>query len=200
MVRINLSAKDKQEGIIIRKTNSSSFKKQVDWRRNKVLELLVQGQNQYDIAEALQISQPTISRDVQYLRSKAREDIKLHINEKLPEEYQRCLTGINQVLKIAWDMANKLPQDNRLKLQALSLANDCYKYKLDLLTNASVLSDAIKFVESSKDKLEVVNPDTGLEKRREDNITARNNKDDIQGPTEDTTRNISSTRTTNQTF
>ena len=131
----------------------------------------MQGQNQYDIAEVLQISQPTISRDVQYLRSKAREDIKLHINEKLPEEYQRCLTGINQVLKIAWDMANKLPQDNRLKLQALSLANDCYKYKMDLLTNASVLSDAIKFVESSKDKLEVVNPDTSLEKRREDNIT-----------------------------
>ncbi|MFZ0327414.1 MAG: hypothetical protein WAL66_08955, partial [Nitrososphaeraceae archaeon] len=161
----------------------------------------MQGQNQYDIAEVLQISQPTISRDVQYLRSKAKEEIKLHINEKLPEEYQRCLTGINQVLKIAWNIANKLPQDNRLKLQALSLANDCYKYKMDLLTNASVLSDAIKFVESSKDKLETVNvnPNTVLEKRREDNITDKNNRNDIQGPTEDTTRNLSSTRTTNQT-
>jgi DNA-binding transcriptional regulator LsrR (DeoR family) len=52
------------------------------------LELLVQGQNQYGIAEALQISQPTISRDVQYLKAKAKEDIELHINEKLPEEYQ----------------------------------------------------------------------------------------------------------------
>jgi DNA-binding NarL/FixJ family response regulator len=51
-------------GIIISKIASTTFKKQVDWRRNKVLELLVQGQNQYDIAEALQISQPTISRDV----------------------------------------------------------------------------------------------------------------------------------------
>ncbi len=173
MVRINLSAEDKQEGIIIRKTNSTSFKKQVDWRRNKVLELLVQGQNQYDIAEVLQISQPTISRDVQYLRSKAKEEIKLHINEKLPEEYQRCLTGINQVLKIAWDMANKLPQDNRLKLQALSLANDCYKYKMDLLTNASVLSDAIKFVENSRDKLETVKSDTRLEERLEDNIIGK---------------------------
>ena len=122
----------------------------------------MQGQNQYDIAEVLQISQPTISRDVQYLRSKAKEEIKLHINEKLPEEYQRCLTGINQVLKIAWDIANKLPQDNRLKLQALSLANDCYKYKMDLLTNASVLSDAIKFVENSRNKLETVKSDIAL--------------------------------------
>ena len=89
MIRINLSTVNKKEGIIIIKIASNPSKKQVDWRRNKVLELLVQGQNQYDIAEALQISQPTISRDVQYLRSKATEDIKLHINEKLPEEYQR---------------------------------------------------------------------------------------------------------------
>ncbi|MGB0025484.1 MAG: hypothetical protein WBP64_01465 [Nitrososphaeraceae archaeon] len=179
----------------------TSFKKQVDWRRNKVLELLVQGQNQYDIAEVLQISQPTISRDVQYLRSKAKEEIKLHINEKLPEEYQRCLTGINQVLKIAWDMTNKLPQDNRLKLQALSLANDCYKYKMELLTNASLLSDAIRFVKNYRDKVEIVNANTGLEERLEDNITGKYNKNDIQGPPEDTTRNnISSTRTTNQTF
>ena len=192
---------NKKEGIIIIKIASTPFKKQVDWRRNKVLELLVQGQNQYDIAEALQISQPTISRDVQYLRSRAKEEIKLHINEKLPEEYQLCITGINEVLKIAWYMANKLPQDNRLKLQALSLANDCYKYKMDLLTNASVLSDAIKFVGGSKEKLEVVNRDTILEKRREDNITDKNNRNDIQGSSEDTTRNnIRSARTTNQTF
>jgi Sec7-like guanine-nucleotide exchange factor len=138
---------------------------------------------------------------VQYLRTKAKEEIKLHINEKLPEEYQQCLTGISQVLKIAWDIANKLPQDNRLKLQALSLANDCYKYKMDLLTNASVLSDAIKFVENSRDKLEVVSHDTILEERRDDNITEKNNKNDIQGSSEDTTRNnLISTRTTNQTF
>ena len=164
------------------------------------MELLVQGQNQYDIAEALQISQPTISRDVQYLKAKAKEDIELHINEKLPEEYQWCLTGINQVLKIAWDVANKLPEDSRLKLQALSLANDCYKYKMDLLTNAPVLSDAIKFVENCRDKLEAATPDISLKKVREDCITDKNEKNDIQGSSEVNTGNISSTRTTNQTF
>jgi predicted transcriptional regulator len=187
----------------MRQANSTPFKKQIDWRRSKVLELLVQGQNQYDISEVLQISQPTISRDVQYLRSKAKEEIKLHINEKLPEEYQRCLTGINQVLKFAWDMANKLPQDNRLKLQALSLANDCYKYKMDLLTNVSVLRDAIKFVENTRDKLEAATPDISSEKVLEDNITDKssNSKNDIQRSSDVNTRNnVSSTRTTNQTF
>ena len=59
-ITINLSANAKQDGIIISKTNSTSLKKRIDWRRNRVLELLVQGQNQYDIGEVLQISQPTI--------------------------------------------------------------------------------------------------------------------------------------------
>ncbi|HEY7081084.1 MAG TPA: hypothetical protein VH500_15410 [Nitrososphaeraceae archaeon] len=96
-------------------------------------------------------------------------------------------------------MANKLPQDNRLKLQALSLVNDCYKYKMDLLTNASLLSDAIKFVESSKDMLQV-SQDISLIKRGEDNHNDRNNRNDIQGSSEVNTRSISSARTTNQTF
>jgi hypothetical protein len=72
---------------------------------------------------------------------------------------------------------------------------------MDLLTNASVLSDAIKFVENSKDKLEAVNPDTSLEKRREDNLTDKNNRNDIQGSSKVNTRNnVNSTGTTNQTF
>ncbi|MFL6418782.1 MAG: hypothetical protein ACJ71P_05120, partial [Nitrososphaeraceae archaeon] len=32
------------------------------------------------------------------------------------------------------------------KIQALSLAKECYSMKLDLLTNATVVDDAIKFV------------------------------------------------------
>jgi Sec7-like guanine-nucleotide exchange factor len=72
---------------------------------------------------------------------------------------------------------------------------------MDLLTNASVLSDAIKFVANSRDKLGVLSHDTILEESRDDNITEKNNKNDIQGSSEDTTRNnLSSTRTTNQTF
>ena len=36
--------------------------------------------------------------------------------------------------------------DNREKIQALSLAKECYSMKLDLLTNATVVDDAIRFV------------------------------------------------------
>jgi hypothetical protein len=43
-------------------------------------------------------------------------------------------------------------EDKREKIQALSLAKDCYSMKLDLLTNATVVDDAIRFVASEKSK------------------------------------------------
>ena len=78
----------------------------VDWRRNKVQQLLVRGYSQWDVAEELQIDQSTVSRDVQYLRQNAQQNLQKHIRQKLPEEYQRCLTGMNQVLKLTWQIAN----------------------------------------------------------------------------------------------
>ena len=71
----------------------------LEWRRSKVLELSSQGNSQPEIARILQISQPTVNRDIGYLRGQARQNLKKHIQDKLPEEYQNCMTGINQVLK-----------------------------------------------------------------------------------------------------
>ena len=48
----------------------------VEWRRSKVLELSSQGYNQSEISRMLQISQPTINRDITYLRQQAKENIK----------------------------------------------------------------------------------------------------------------------------
>ena len=36
--------------------------------------------------------------------------------------------------------------DDRTILQALSLINDCNKYKMDLTTNGVIITEAIKFV------------------------------------------------------
>jgi DNA-binding NarL/FixJ family response regulator len=50
--------------------------KMVDWRRNKVQQLLVRGYSQWDVAEELQIDQSTVSRDIQYLRQQAQENLQ----------------------------------------------------------------------------------------------------------------------------
>ena len=43
--------------------------------------------------------------------------------------------------------------DNKIVLRALGLINDCNKYIMDLTTNGVVITDAIKFVQTNKEKL-----------------------------------------------
>jgi predicted transcriptional regulator len=78
--------------------------KMVDWRRNKVQQLLVRGYSQWDVAEELQIDQSTVSRDIQYLRQQAQENVQKHIQQKLPEEYQRSEKSANNdtIMCIRW--------------------------------------------------------------------------------------------------
>jgi predicted transcriptional regulator len=133
--------------------NLSSSVNSVEWRRTKVQELASQGYNQSEISSILQISQPTINRDITYLRQQAKDNIKRYIDERLPEEYEKCLVGLNAITKEAWNTAYDT-EDKREKIQALSLAKECYSMRLDLLTNATVIDDAIRFVsQRSKEKV-----------------------------------------------
>jgi hypothetical protein len=63
----------------------------------------------------------------------------------LPEEYEKCLVGLTEILRKTWNTSYHT-EDKREKIQALSLAKDCYSMKLDLLTNATIVDDAIRFV------------------------------------------------------
>ena len=194
-------------------------KDKVEWRRNKVQELLVKGYNHYEIAGTLQISRPTITRDIQYLSQQAKNSIKKYIDERLPEEYEKCLVGLTAILKEAWNTSQQT-EDRREKIQALSLAKECYSMKLDLLTNATVVDDAIRFITSSNNQKE---EEEGRQQRQqqqqisseeqhqeEEKAKANgivienqdNSSDDIQGSEEEDkqhVRDITST-TTNQTF
>jgi hypothetical protein len=129
-----------------------STKMQVEWRRTKVLELLSKGDSQSDIAKTLQVDLSIISRDVYFLRQQAKSNIKRYIDERLPEEYEKCLVGLNAIIKEALNTAANT-KDRREKIQALSLAKECYSMKLDLLTNATVIDDAIRFVSNRTNEM-----------------------------------------------
>src|ERR687884_46374 len=104
--------------------NLSSSVNSLEWRRNKVQELASQGYNQSEISRILQISQPTINRDMTYLRQQAKDNIRQYIDERLPEEYEKCLVGLTAITKEAWNTADNA-EDNREKLHALSFAKEC---------------------------------------------------------------------------
>jgi DNA-binding transcriptional regulator LsrR (DeoR family) len=107
--------------------SSSMQQKQVEWRRTKVLELMSKGEsNQSEIARILQVDRSIVCRDVAYLRQQAKENITRYVNERLPEEYEKCLVGLNSILKEAWTMSQTDDSVKSDKIKALILAKECY--------------------------------------------------------------------------
>ncbi len=76
-------------------------KDRIDWRKSKVQELSSQGYSQRDIAQVLQISNGTVNRDLSVLRQQAKDNIKKYIDERLPEEYEKCPVELNAITREA---------------------------------------------------------------------------------------------------
>ncbi len=83
-------------------SNKKKQNNQIEWRRNKVFELSVKGFSQADISRMLEIHKVTISRDITYLREQAKKNIQEHINDKLPLEYNKCISGLEEIIKESW--------------------------------------------------------------------------------------------------
>jgi DNA-binding MarR family transcriptional regulator len=117
---------------------SIKMQQTIELLRAKVMELLSKGENnQSEIARILQVDRSIVCRDIAYLRNQAKTNIKRYIDERLPEEYEKCLVGLTAITREAWNTASNT-EDEREKIQALSLAKECYSMKLDLLTNACI--------------------------------------------------------------
>ena len=100
---------------------------------------------QVEIARELQVSEASISSDMQYLRNQAKESIKEYATEYLPEQYQVCLTALDTILKHAFDIL-ETSDDNREKLQAMELFKDTHLVKLELLSNATTIDSALNYI------------------------------------------------------
>jgi DNA-binding transcriptional regulator LsrR (DeoR family) len=136
----------------VRNLTSEVRSQQIEWRRIKVLELASAGYNQTEICQKLQLDKSTVNRDIQFLRQQAQENLQKHIHETVPEEYQKCMTGMKLNLKQTLEIADTAA-DPKTKLQARAIANDCYKYIMDLTTNGVVITDALKYVQGKLDHL-----------------------------------------------
>jgi hypothetical protein len=104
------------------------------------------------------------------------------------------LVGLTAILREAWNTSQQT-EDKREKIQALSLAKECYYMKLDLLTNATVVNDAIRFV-SNKSNEKQKTSDSGNE---DDNESKEPDYDEQEEKQEEETGEINDT-TINQVF
>ena len=142
----------------------------IELRRAKTMELLSNGMtSQVKIAETLNISEPTVSRDIKALKDRARKELETHFQERLPFEYARAMTGINAILDRVSEML-KEAKDPKTKIECMKLQMELWKSVMSMATDGGIIQRAMKIVK-------------GLE--REDRCKVKMSSDEVEEDLED---------------
>jgi hypothetical protein len=59
------------------------------------------------------------------MKKQRKVNIKKYIDERLPEQYEKCIIALSAILRKAWNSTADA-EDRRDKIQALSLTKECY--------------------------------------------------------------------------
>jgi hypothetical protein len=87
-----------------------------------------------------------------YLRYKAQENIKNHIEEKIPMQFAECETGLKLILRKAHEIMNKSTRVQD-QINAMGLAADIYSKLMDLSTNGTIIEKTTKWLAEKKQQL-----------------------------------------------
>ncbi len=126
----------------------------LEWRRSQVLSLASKGMSLTEIATRLQVSKATILLDMAYWQRKSRENVQNQLTKRLPFEFEKTLSFINEIRLQAWEIAQEAAssKDRKIQLTALNLAKNCSLIAVDLAVNEMIVDEAIHLVESTRRK------------------------------------------------
>ena len=124
----------------------------IELRRSRVLDLIAQGVPQYQVAQQLNVSASCVSLDIQYLEETAKENIEKQLQEVLPIQHLKVMSGLHQVLRKTWEIVNKEHIDDKTKLQSLALVNESYRLIMELSSDGNVIKEAMAFVRRHNNK------------------------------------------------
>ena len=123
---------------------------------NKVKELLTRGCAQYEIANILHISQPTISRDIHYIQREIKKSSN-NYGEHLFEIYRNTLLGLDESIKKLWEIIDSPKTEAKEKIKAITLLKACFKERLALIKSEPGLIQQKKLMDEVRLLSEVKN-------------------------------------------
>jgi DNA-binding transcriptional regulator LsrR (DeoR family) len=131
----------------------------ISLRQSKIAELLAQGYtNQSVIAHKLNVSEPTVSRDIQFLNKQAQENLRIHVERRIPFEIEKCYTGLNLVLRKAFEITNLENAKISEKVAALQVVLTTYDKMWEVILGRPLLKEVIdKFMTKQKQLEEAAN-------------------------------------------
>jgi predicted transcriptional regulator len=127
------------------------YRKQIDWRRNKVRELLIRRYSQYEMSNTLHLSQPTISRDIDFIR---KQNTSAEKRKNLPYRYyfeqQNALDGVGELMKNLWLIIDNPKIEVKERMKAMNLIMDCYYMRSKLLKSEAINKEFLDYIEKVK--------------------------------------------------
>ena len=121
-------------------------------RISQVISLFSKGLTQSEIAEKMEVNQSTVSRDLQLLQQEAKKKIWKYLNEDILFEYLRYIVGNNEISKKLWEIVQNENTSTKDKTNALSLLNQSYIKRLEILmTGVESFKDVKKSVSEIED-------------------------------------------------
>jgi len=126
------------ESIPFAGTTMKKYKKQMDWRRNKVRELFSRGYSQFEISNMLHISQSTISRDINYIQNKTNKK-DIDPDDQLYEEYEKMDLIFDESIKELWKIIDSSKTSSKEKTKSIGLILTITKEKRSILEKKVVM-------------------------------------------------------------
>ena len=126
-------------------------RQQLEWRYDRVLQLAANGHTEREIAAEMQLSKTTIHSDLVVLKRRAKEDIRKYIDEQVPFEYKKTLTGLNDIIKYMSNIMDNKEEgkeyDTKERMQAANVKMQAYNMKMEMVSGANLIEEGIELVE-----------------------------------------------------
>lgn len=98
---------------------AKKYKKQIEWRRDKIKELYIRNYSQEEISTKLRISQPTVCRDINNLKSIINKR-KENFGQYIVEENLKLMLVVDEQIRRIWNLLD----DPKLEAKELLKAQD----------------------------------------------------------------------------
>jgi hypothetical protein len=122
-------------------------------RRETIHSLLAKGYNQYQTAAILHCSQETVYKDVAWLRNYYKQQMHRYIENRLPELWESCLMQLHSTMAAVAKIAEDPNTSTHDKLHAHSLMVDCIKVKEGLISDPTIIQQALDIVDQTNKRV-----------------------------------------------
>ena len=133
-------------------------------RREKIWPLLTKGNMKgYEIAKELNVSPPTVARDIKFLTAESQNYLNDLAKETLPFMYQISIEGIRDIIRECWAIyqsENTRDVNMYQRISALKLAKECNEAIFKLLEEGP----SVMYLKQLQEKLAQVESMQGVMK------------------------------------